>query len=355
MITLKEGQYLSDVMNEIPSNCILSKRIPGCGATTLELDTNRSSIIVVPNVPVIVSKCNKYPNVLGVYEKVTVGDIYNYIKKNRTRKIMTTPESFCKVKSACEKCRINIYADFFLLMDECHQLIKDVDYRIDIVMPMNDFFRFNRKALVSATPIGFSDPRFEENHFEIIEITADYDYRQDITVTHTYNITKAVGQYLENHNETVCFFLNSVVEIYSLMNHFDILKDSSVYCAPKSRSKLKHEYGFTNAHTEWSAGTMKKYNFFTGRFYTAFDLELDYKPDLVMITDPYNAKYSMLDVDTDCIQICGRFRNGINSATHIYRVNPEIVVKSREQMEWEISAHEFAYQTILTLYNRFIR
>ena len=264
---------------------------------------------------------------------------------------MTTPESFSKVKSACEKCGINVYSDFFLLMDECHQLIKDVDYRIDIVMPMNDFFQFNRKALVSATPIGFSDPRFEENHFEIIEITADYDYRQDITVTHTYNIAKAVGQYLERHNETVCFFVNSVVEIYSIMNQFGLLEDSAVYCAPKSRSKLKNEYGFTNAYTEWSAETMKEYNFFTGRFYTAFDLELSYKPDFVMITDPYNAEYTMLDIDTDCIQICGRFRNGINSATHIYRVNPEIVVKSKEQMEWEISAHEFAYTTIQTLYN----
>ena len=351
MITLAKGQYLSDVMNEVPSNCILSKRIPGCGATTLELDTNRSSIIVVPNVPVIVSKCNKYDNLLGVYEGVNQSQIIEYLRENRIRKIMTTPESFNKVKSTCEKCGINVYSDFFLLMDECHQLIKDVDYRIDIVMPMNDFFLFNRKALVSATPIGFSDPRFEESNFKIIEVTADYDYRQDITVIHTYNIAKAVGQYLESHNETVCLFLNSVVEIYSLMNHFDILKDSAVYCAPKSRSKLKNEYGFTNAHTEWSAETMKKYNFFTGRFFTAFDLELDYKPDLVMITDPYNAEYTMLDVDTDCIQICGRFRNGINSATHIYRVNPEIVVKSREQMEWEISAHEFAYQTIQTLYN----
>ena len=351
MITLKEGQYLSDVMKEIPSNCILSKRIPGCGATTLELDTNRSSIIVVPNVPVIVSKCNKYPNLLGVYEGVNQSQIVEYLTNNPTRKIMTTPESFSKVKSACEKCNVNIYTNFFLLMDECHQLIKDVDYRIDIVMPMNDFFRFNRKALVSATPIGFSDPRFEENHFQTIEITADYDYRQDITVTQTYNIAKAVGKYLENHNEIVCFFINSVVEIYSLMNHFGIMGDSAVYCAPKSRSKLKAEYGFTNAYTEWSAETMKKYNFFTGRFYTAFDLELDYMPDLVMITDPYNAEYTMLDVDTDCIQICGRFRNGINSATHIYRVNPEIVVKSMEQMEWEISAHEFAYTTIQTLYN----
>ena len=351
MITLKQGQYLSDVMNKIPSNSILSKRIPGCGATTLELDTNRSSIIVVPNVPVIVSKCNKYDNLLGVYEGVSQSQIIEHLTNNPTRKIMTTPESFCKVKSACEKCNINIYTDFFLLMDECHQLIKDVDYRIDIVMPMNDFFLFNRKALVSATPIGFSDPRFEENNFKTIEITADYDYRQKITVTQTYNIAKAVSQYLENHNGTICFFINSVVEIYSLMKHFDLLEDSAVYCAPKSRSKLKNENGFTNAYTEWSAETMKKYNFFTGRFFTAFDLELPYKPDLVMITDPYNAEYTMLDVDTDCIQICGRFRNGINSATHIYRVNPEIVVKSKEQMEWEISAHEFAYQTIQTLYN----
>ena len=351
MITLAKGQYLSDVMNEIPSNCILSKRIPGCGATTLELDTNRSSIIVVPNVPVIVSKCNKYDNLLGVYEGVNQGQIIEYLRENRIRKVMTTPESFNKVKSACEKCGINVYSDFFLLMDECHQLIKDVDYRIDIVMPMNDFFQFNRKALVSATPIGFSDLRFEENHFEIIEVTADYDYRKDITVTNTYNIAKAVGEYLESHNETVCFFVNSVVEIYSIMNQFSLLEDSAVYCAPKSRSKLKNEYGFTNAYTEWSAETMKKYNFFTGRFYTAFDLELPYKPDLVMITDPYNAEHSMLDIDTDCIQICGRFRNGINSATHIYRVNPEIVAKSREQIEWEISAHEFAYTTIQTLYN----
>lgn len=351
MITLANGQYLSDVMKEIPSNCILSKRIPGCGATTLELDTNRSSIIVVPNVPVIVSKCNKYPNLLGVYEGVNLNRITKYLNNNRTRKIMTTPESFDKVKTACEKCGINIYSDFFLLMDECHQLIKDVDYRPDMVIPMNDFFLFNRKALVSATPIGFSDPRFEENFFDIVEVTADYDYQQDITVTHTYNIAKAVGEYLENHNGTVCFFVNSIVEIYSIMEHFDMLNDATVYCAPKSRNKLKKEYTFTNAHTEWNAKTMKKYNFFTGRFFTAFDLELDYKPDLVMITDPYNAEYTMLDIDTDCIQICGRFRNGINSATHIHRTNSGIIIQTKEEVLDDISKREYAYNLLQTLYN----
>lgn len=96
------------------------------------------------------------------------------------------------------------FIPIFLLMDECHQLIKDVDYREDIVLPMTDFFRFKNKALVSATPIGFSDPRFKE--FETVEISTDYDYKQEIIVTHTYNINKAISEYLDKHAEgTICF------------------------------------------------------------------------------------------------------------------------------------------------------
>ena len=96
---------------------------------------------------------------------------------------------------------------------------------------------------------------------------------------------------------------------------------------------------------------MKKYNFFTSRFFSAFDLELTYKPDLVMITDPYLSPYTMLDVDTDCIQICGRFRYGINSATHIYRLNPKRCDWSKEQMEQYIHDLEIRYETLLLHYN----
>lgn len=349
MITLKEGQRLRDVLNEIPTNCILSKRIPGCGATTLELKTDRNSIIIVPNVPVIQSKAKKKPYPMGVYEDISVSDVVAYLKENSQYKIMTTPESFGKIKVACEKCGINIYSEYFLLMDECHQLVKDVDYRNFIVLPMADFFRFKNKAMVSATPLGFSDPRLKK--FETLDVCADYDYRQDITVINTYNTTKAIGEYLESHqNGTVCFFVNSITQIYSIMRHFKLLEDSTVYCAPKSVTKLKEGYDFTNAYKEWSAETMKRYNFFTGRFFSAFDLELTYKPDLVMITDPYLSPYTMLDVDTDCIQICGRFRKGVNSATHIYRVNPEICVKSKEQVEQDIHDLEIGYNTLRRYY-----
>lgn len=351
MITLNKGQYLSDVIRQIPTNCILSKRIPGCGATTLELKTNRNSIILVPNVPVINSKCQKYENLLGVYETVTIDKITEYLHGHRPYKIMTTPESFPKVKKAIEICGLDLHKDFFLLDDECHQLIKDVDYRADIILPMDDFFDFDRKALVSATPIGFSDPRFKS--FRTIEIHADYDYQQKIQVVHTYSIAKAVKDYLERHQDNkVCIFFNSVDGIYSIMKQFNLLDDATVYCAPKSRTKLRSEHGFKNAYDVWSTKTMKRYNFFTARFYTAFDLELQQdKPDLLMITDPFISPYTMLDVDTDCIQICGRFRDGMSSVTHIYRTDPDIISKTREQLEWEISEHEFAYNTIQTLYN----
>ena len=350
MVILNKDQYLSDVIRQIPTNSIISKRIPGCGATTLELNTYRNSIILVPNVPVINSKCQKYKNLLGVYEKISIGEIAQYLHEHKLYKIMTTPESFPKVKKACELCALNIYTDFFLLDDECHQLIKDVDYRADIVLPMDDFFQFEHKALVSATPIKFSDPRFKD--FKTIEIRAEYDYQQKIQVVHTYSIARTVREYLENHkNNKVCIFFNSVDGIYSIMKQFGMLNNATVYCAPKSRTKLKSEHDFTNAYNVWSAKTMKQYNFFTGRFYTAFDLELDYKPNLLMITDPHLSPYTMLDVDTDCIQICGRFRNGISSATHIYGTDEEIVAKTRDELEWEISAHEYAYNTIQTFYN----
>ena len=349
MITLKEGQFLSNVLSEIPTDCILSKRVPGCGATTLELKTNRNSIIIVPNVPVIQSKEKKEPYPKGVYEDVTVSEVVTYLKENIRYKIMTTPESFGKIKVACEKCNINIYSEFFLLMDECHQLVKDVDYRNFIVLPMADFFKFKNKAMVSATPLGFSDPRLKK--FDTLEVRADYDYQQEITVINAYNTTKAIGEYLESHqNGTVCFFVNSITQIYSIMRHFKLLEDSTVYCAPKSVTKLKEGYDFTNAYKEWRAETMKRYNFFTGRFFSAFDLELIYKPDLVIITDPYLSPYTMLDVDTDCIQICGRFRKGVNSATHIYRVNPEICVKSKEQVEQDIHDLEIGYNTLRRYY-----
>lgn len=90
----------------LPESSIMHKKIPGCGATTLELLFPRDSIIIEPNKPVIIGKCLKYNGrtrknkvILGVYEGVEVSDIKRYVENRKGhKKILTTPEGFWKYR-----------------------------------------------------------------------------------------------------------------------------------------------------------------------------------------------------------------------------------------------------------------
>lgn len=111
---IDKGQYLTDILSEIPSNVILSKTITGIGATTAEIKAKRHSIIIVPNKPVIEGKCRKHHNLIGVYEGITEREIAMSMKgTDGFYKIMTTPEIYLKVRRACEMLNINIYDTFF--------------------------------------------------------------------------------------------------------------------------------------------------------------------------------------------------------------------------------------------------
>ena len=286
---ISKNQKLSDIMTEIEPNINLAKKFPGIGATYLEIHSHRPSILIEPNVPVIQGKCAKSDDdfkLFGVYEGVSIDAITRYLQKpNPYHKLMTTPESFQKVKQAVNNVGIDLYSHFFCLMDESHLLVKDVDYRENIVLPMNDFFLFKQKALVSATPIALSDPRFKAQGFRTVTIDADYDYRQEITVIHSNNSLQSIREYLKEHDTPVCFFINLVDYSHSLIKELGIENESSIFCAPKSALKLKHELNFHNAYDEWRADRMRSFNFFTSRFYNAFDLELAYSPHVVMLTD----------------------------------------------------------------------
>lgn len=167
-LNIKKGEWLSDVIKEIPTNTILNKTMTGCGATTLEINAARNSIIIEPNVPVIVGKKAQHSFLFAVYEGTSKEDVKAYLagESDGYRKIITTPEGFDKkVLPAMYETDTPIFEDYFLLFDECEKTIQDVGYRGDIYLPVEDFFRFKNKAMVSATPIVPSDPRFAEQGF----------------------------------------------------------------------------------------------------------------------------------------------------------------------------------------------
>lgn len=349
-------QYLTDVLPEIPTNTILYKTLTGLGATYGELKADRNSIIIEPNVPVIIGKCkdpkHKADNLFGVYEGVYTEDVIEYLEKsgNKKIKLLTTPESFSKIKDAFEALDMDVYGTCFLLFDECHKIVKDVDYRSNITLPIDDFFMFNEKALVSATPLSFSDNRFEKQGFQIIQIEPAFEYKIPITLIHTNNVLEQLKRTLEGMDTTFCFFINSTDMIYSFIRQLHIENDSTVFCAKKSADKLKSNH-FKQAFEQWDKSKMKKYNFFTSRFYNALDIELEMKPTVIMITEVYFSEYSMIDPHTDAIQAIGRFRNGVDKVYHIFNTNLNFPVRTKEEIDGYLFGCEEVYKKLKAMYD----
>lgn len=353
-------QYLTEILSEIPTNTILYKKLTGLGATYGELKAPRNSVILQPNKPVIVGKCNdpkhKKDNLFGVFDGVYADDIVAYleksIKQNQYFKILTTPESFRKVQDAFETMEMDIRYECFLLFDECHKIVKDVDYRANITLPMDFFFECRNKALVSATPIQFTDPRFEEQKFQTITINPTFEYAKELNLHITNNVLPTMRETLNGlkaENKNMFVFCNSTDTIYAMMKQLDLLDESAVFCSQKSVNKLK-DLKFKNASEQWENKKMKKYNWLTSRFYNALDIELEETPIVIMLTECYLAEYSMIDPYTDAIQIVGRFRNGVSSIYHIANTNHNLPVRSKDEIKGFLECSEQIYNNMKTFY-----
>ena len=352
-------QHLSEVLPLIPTNTILCKTLTGIGATYGELRAARNSIIIEPNRPVIYGKCrapkHTNDNLFGVYEGIYTQDVVNYIIKSQDRnkkiKILTTPESFYKVRMAFEQVGIDIRTDgYFLLFDECQKIVKDCGYRKNISLPLDYFFECNDKAMVSATPPSeFADPRFKD--FDIITICPNFNYKKAITVCVTNNVLERTRLLLTELNEQpVFFFVNSTDIILAMIEQLRLKEESAVFCSADSVDKLKSQK-FCNAHENWNQNHMAKYNWMTSRFYNALDIELEYKPNVVMITDCFTADYTMIDPYMDAVQIMGRFRNGTSNIYHISNLDGRILVRGKSDIVTRYQCDKEIYEHIETLKN----
>lgn len=344
-------QYLTEVLPEIPTNTILYKKLTGLGATYGELKADRDSIILEPNVPVIKGKCkdpkHAKDNLMGVYENVTVDSIVKYLQASKEKhiKLLSTPESFSKIKAAFEEIDRDIYSTCYLLFDECHKIVKDVDYRENITLPFDDFFMFENKGLVSATPLDFTDPRFFKQKFQIMEVQPNFEYAQPLNLYHTNNVLQELKKRIGNIEKPIFLFINSTETIYSIMNKLDILEQSTVFCAYNSVKNLKDKK-FSQVYSDWDAAKMNKYNFLTSRYFNALDIELDFQPEVFIVTDVTMATQSIIDPFTDTIQIIGRFRNGIVSASHITNTDYKFQIRSKAQLQFRINVFEENYKML---------
>ena len=342
---LQKGEWLLDALKRIghsmiPTNCILNKTLTGLGATHSEIHSKRSSIIIEPNVPVILGKLDENETLEAVYAKCTPYNLKKYLQMDiQYKKIITTPESFHKIRKAAEELGINIYKSFFCLFDECEKVTQDIDYRRKISQPIYDFFRFEQKAFVSATPLPMSHPDFERQGFQMVKVEPSFDYRKDLTLIVTNSYYECLRRVLDSLKDSkhICIFFNVTDGITELISNLGIA-DYKVFCSEDSVKKLMKR-GMIQAYSQIDY-PLARYNFFTCRFYSALDIRIGkYKPDIIMLTDHRTANWTMIDPFTEAIQIQGRFRKRgkdditFNSLTHISTVNPDIKVRSKEEIQ----------------------
>ncbi len=331
---LPNGKFLDQIEPfkrlGLPDSSIIHKKIPGCGATTLELLFERNSIIIEPNVPVIKGKCKfyngklrKHKRILGVYEGIEPEDIKFYVE-NRVgyKKILTTPEGFKKIKEALGDA---IYTDYFILFDECEKAIQDIDFRDAIINPIDEFFAFNKKAFVSATPLMPSDPRFA--NFKQVVIEPDYDFKEDICVLTTNNVAFQLKLLLDKiqgsveMNNRKCFiFLKSTKRIKRLIKGLNIQNESSVYCSETSAKEL-HLNGIENVYSVIN-DKFTMFNFLTSRFFSAVDIDYTMyacNPIIIMLSDVVAVAHTTIDPVTESIQISGRFRKPVDEKIKVLK------------------------------------
>lgn len=355
LVYIEEKEFMSDLYPEgLPTNTIIDKTLTAKGATTCELEAKRNSIIVEPNVPVIVGKQNKYPKALGVCEGVTDATIKTYLldKSIPHKKIIVTPESYSKVKRAADYASINLFKDFFLLIDECEKVVQDAEFRPNIILPFFDFFSFDNKALISATPLLPNLKGFTNHSFTCIKIIPNYDYKKALNLVGTNNVQQEFMNQIFQSGNKIAIFLNSPEYAKALIEKANIRDCTKIYCSDTDGNigKLRKE-GYKAADLFVSGEVLEQYSFFTSRFYSAVDLETSDRPDIIMMTDCISRPHTMIDPYTHAIQIIGRFRNGVSNIVHISNTNKDLPQRSMEEIKLYIHSSEEVYKILTSYYN----
>ena len=309
---------LADFIDKMPHG-IVDKKIPGIGATTLEINSKRNSIIVFPTKALAYGKHSKHPNTLyvgseikGQNEKVTNQQIEEYLAKDGYKKLLVVADSLGRLLGIIGK----NYRDYFLMIDEVDVLQTDNNFRPQLENVIDYYLIFppKNRCMVTATMKEFSNPHLKtECRFPI---TWKYNTHRNIDLLHTDNITQAVIEKVISHpTEKIFIAYNSILQIRNIIASLDeeTRKECAILC---SEASIKEAGEYFVPKLGDNDTLPARINFATCCYFTGIDIEDSYH--LITVSD-VRRSHSMLTLDR-MTQIHGRCRkdNGVLSETIIY-------------------------------------
>ena len=317
-IFANKKHLLSNYLTKMPHG-LVDKKIPGIGATTLEINSKRNSIIVFPTKALAYSKHSKHPNTLyvgseikGEKEKVTNQQIEEYLAKDGYKKLLVVADSLGRLLGIIGK----NYKDYFLMIDEIDVLQTDNNFRpqLENVIDYYLMFPLKNRCMVTATMKEFINPLLKkECKFSITWI---YNARRDVKLLHTNNTTQTVIEYLISHPRDKIFIAyNSILQIQNILSTLDeeTRKECAILC---SEASIKEAGEYFAPKLGDNDTLPARINFATCCYFTGIDIEDSYH--LITVSD-VRRSHSMLTLDR-MTQIHGRCRkdNGVLSETIIY-------------------------------------
>lgn len=297
--------FLSEAISHIPSNCLFDKGVTGCGGTHLEIVDDRDSLILVPNINLVLSKSCQHSNLIGVYGDVTKSRFTEIFRKQiGYKKIIATYDALPKLIDWIGN---DIY-DYFLLVDEYHILFNSYDFRYNAISYiLQNFKKFKNFCFMTATPL---------KDYNILEELKDLDkivliWPQSIPVkTELRNVfftskevVKEINKSIQN-DYNLHIFINSINTIRSIIKNISSNNFRTI-CSKVAEDVDNRSGGKLQVQSINSP--IRKINFYTATAFEGVDI---YDPigKTIVVSDT-NVSQSLMDISTLFIQICGRLRN----------------------------------------------
>lgn len=339
---LENNSYLSESFSFLPHGRI-DKKETGIGATTLELECSRNSIIVQPLKVTASSKAKKNPKFLYFGTKKgnkQIGrlstsshkeiELRKYIndKKIKFKKISVVVDSLPYLIDELKYIGVNVFQDYFLLIDEIDSIQKDSSFRLRMEHSMEIYKNFPpaQRALISATLLSFSDPDLLNE--PLTQLEYDNPSRGSIYLKKTKTILPSSVDILKDQflqgEDKVLVALNSINDILSIVKNLTeqgivSKNDIAVLCGANKDNERK--LGVLKSSIN-NATLPCRVNFITSAYFTGYDLNDSY--NLLIVSD--NNKEGTCLSESEIYQIIGRSRikGNLKKIVLIYNSAPKI-------------------------------
>lgn len=315
--------YLNEFMTELPVNCLFDKGRTGCGGTTIAIENNKNTIIAMPYVNLIKNKECQYPNdecdkeLFGIYEGVTKKEIIDYVNSRKIKKIAVTYDSLERLITLLIEDGVDVYDDYFLLVDEYHVLFNSYCFRNEAIKKVLEYSRkFKEVTFMTATPIEKEFQLTELKDLPIIAVewynTVPVNITPEITNDPQMRVCQLILDRLEGKMfGNLHFFVNSVEFIASTIKELKLSpKDVKVVCSEnknQGRGKKNNQAKLGDYKIETPLDPIKKINFYTSMAFEGCDI-YDKEGRIYIVSDKHKS-HTLLDISTLIVQICGRIRD----------------------------------------------